>query len=315
MEGTARAKTAGNSLWSKAFTLLRLYRRGEVALHYAEKRGAPGMAFNRFGRRIAWRLLLKGSLAGAGWLLTPVNSTRYLEFPFALSCLPPNARACLDVSCPRLFSIFVATRRPQLRVRVMNPDRPDFLRTTEAVSKLGIKNIRTECSGVDVLVEETERYDCIWAISVVEHISGDCDDTHAVRLMYGALRRGGRLILTVPVDRSYWEEYRRQKYYDTQQESGDGRFFFQRFYDRTALWKRLVGPTGEKPSIIRWFGETSPGIMTDYEKRWMREGHACTVNGPREIADHWREYATWEDIPGMGVCGLMIEKAERADPG
>jgi len=44
------------------------------------------------------------------------------------------------------------------------------------------------------------------------------------------------------------------------------------------------------------------------EKRWMRDGLAGTVEDAREIVDHYREFRNWEEMPGMGVCGLMIEK-------
>lgn len=91
---------------------------------------------------------------------------------------------------------------------------------------------------------------------------------------------------------------------------GRDQYFFQHFYDKAAIWQRLLKPIGREPSVIRWFGEISPGRFKQYVQRWMREGYACTVEDPREIADNFQEYETWEEMPGMGVCGLMIEKSE-----
>lgn len=289
----------------------RLLARASAALNYARCRGVPGLEFARFGRRVGWRLLAKRSLAGAGYLLTPVNIVRYFEFPFAYSCLPSSPGRCLDVSSPRLFSLYVASKKPSAFVRMINPDPGDIRRTASIVSKLALKNVRTENFGVDALSGNCDAYDCIWAISVAEHISGGHDDTDAVKLMYGSLRRGGRLILTVPVDRSFRDEHRDGSYYGTRPESSDGRYFFQRLYDRAAVWERLVAPVSEEPKVLRWFGETCAGRFAEYERRWMREGHRCTVEDPREIAGHYQEFASWEDMPGMGVCGLMIEKTRQ----
>ncbi len=267
------------------------------------------MEFDRFGRRVGRRLLKRRSLAGFNYLLTPVNIVRYFEFPFALSCLPSPLERCLDVSSPRLFSLYVATQFPWARIQMINPDARDISQTTAMARALQLSNIRTRCCAVDVLRTAHETYDCIWSLSVVEHIAGPYDDRRAVEYMYEALKAGGRLILTVPVNRRFEVEYRSDDAYGTQAGSTtQGQYFFQRVYDRRAIWERLLSPLGKEPTIVRWFGETTPGHFADYTRRWMREGHACTVDDPREIADHYREYPTWEAMPGMGICGLMIEK-------
>ena len=60
--------------------------------------------------------------------------------------------------------------------------------------------------------------------------------------------------------------------------------------------------------MLRWFGEKMPGHYADYERRWIERGLACTIDDPREIVDHYQEFGSWSKMPGMGVCGLMIEK-------
>ncbi len=289
--------------------LFGLYVRGRASFKYAEKRGGPGIAFARFGRKIGRRLLLKGYPPGLAYLLTPVNIVRYFEFPFVLSCLPERPLRCLDVSSPRLFSLYMADRNPFTSILMINPDSKDASQTTAILSKLKLPNVRVECRGVDRLAERNEKYDCIWSISVVEHISGDYDDRKAVQLMYNSLNAGGRLILTVPVDRAFRDEFRDRNYYGTQADLlHPGRYFFQHIYDKTAVWERLLRPLGKEPSVVRWFGEITPGRFTEYETRWMRNGLASTVEDAREIVDHYREFTSWEEMPGMGVCGLMIEK-------
>ena len=255
-------------------------------------------------------MFLKRQKAGLDHMLTPVSIVRYFEFPFVWSCLPKPPGKWLDVGSPRLFSLYVASRYVSAPIGMINPDAADISRTESITATLGLRNITTECAGVDALDCRKAKYDCIWAISVVEHVSGEYDDTDAVRRMYGALREGGRLILTVPVARSFAEEFRDRDYYGLDQPREDGLYFFQRTYDMEAVRNRLIDPTGERPAVVRWFGEKSPGRYAAYVRRWMREGHACTVDDPREIVDHYQEFASWEEMPGMGVCGVMIEKTK-----
>jgi len=267
------------------------------------------MTFDRFGRSMGAQLLLTGSRIGLDCLLHPVSIVRYFEFEFALSCLPQVLGHCLDVSSPRLFSLYVASKMAPASVTMINPDAEDISRSMKIASKLGLRKIRGECSGVESLSHYDDTYDIIWSISVIEHISGDHDDRHAMKHMYDSLNSGGRLILTVPVDRKFWNEYRDRTYYGTQPEQNvQSRFFFQRFYDRAAISERLLEPLGITPSSVRWFGESTPGRFSQYIGRWIHEGYNCTVEDPREIADHYREYSSWEEMPGMGVCGLMVEK-------
>lgn len=291
-------------------SLMRLYARGQAAARYATTRGAPGLEFNRFGNRLGYRLLQKGALrAGIQYLLNPVSIVRYFEFPFALSCLPARHGSFLDVGSPRLFGLYVAEKYRQSSVTMINPDPQDASETAKTISKLRIANVGVKCCGVDLLAAQEQTYDCIWAISVVEHIYGKYDDSAAIRLMYRSLNKDGRLILTFPVDRNFWVEYRERDYYGTQPSQIEGRRFFQRIYDKASIEERLLAPIEREPSIVQWFGETTLGRYKEYEELWMSEGLNCTVEDPREIADHYREFSSWEEMPGLGVCGLMIEKS------
>jgi hypothetical protein len=67
------------------------------------------------------------------------------------------------------------------------------------------------------------------------------------------------------------------------------------------------------PTEVRWFGERSAGHFNDYIQRWLKVGTRCTVDDAREIADHYQAYDCWEDMPGVGVCGLLIEKPKQHD--
>jgi SAM-dependent methyltransferase len=293
--------------------IARSYFRGRSAAKYASARNAPGMAFDSFGRSLGRRLLMKGRRAGMEYLLTPIATVRYWEYPFTLSCLPPGGGKFLDVSSPRLFSLYVATTNPRADVLMMNPDAADAARTQSIARAIGLTNFRV--TGDDASRLETMRgeFDCAWSISVIEHIDGAYDDRSAVKYLYDALRPGGRLILTVPTDRRYEIEYRDRDYYGTQPPAGasrddSGRYFFCRIYDKAAIQSRLLDPIGRAADVTRWFGETTPGVFKDHVRRWLAHGAEVPVNDPREIADHYREFDRWEDMPGYGVCGLMVTK-------
>jgi SAM-dependent methyltransferase len=292
----------------KLLSFIPLIMRAQKALNYAKARGISGLDFAYFGRYMARRLLLKGSRLSIGYFLTPVNITRYFEFPFAFSVLPKPPGRCLDVSSPRLFSLYLASKYPSATFFMLNPDDNDISNTAKIIAKIKLNNISLHCSGVESFLNLRERFDCIYSISVIEHIWGAIDDISAVRLMYDSLNEGGRLIITIPVDRIFWDEYRDCNYYGTQMKQLTGRYFFQRYYDKAAIYHRIITSVGIEPAIIRWFGETSTGRFAEYEHNWMSERYKCTVNDPREIIDHYREFNSWDEMPGKGVCGMMFKK-------
>lgn len=259
------------------------------------------------------RLLFKRVPIGLNYFLTPVNIVRYFEFSFAFDNIPISAKTFLDVGSPRLFSLYMAKKYSSSVIHIINPDLNDIKESNTIVHALNLSNIHTYCSGVDTLSQSNVKYHCIWSISVIEHISNGYDDTVAVQLMYNSLANGGRLILTFPVDRQFHNEYRDHIYYRIGNSNSYGedntKYFFQRFYDKESIWQRILKPIKQEPKNIRWFGEINPGKFAQYERCWALKGHYCSVDDPREIVDNYREYENWEDMPGMGICGLVIQKA------
>ncbi len=290
-----------------------LYWRAESALRYAQRRGLPGSQFAKFGRSVGWRMLMRNARPSVSYLLSPVSITRYFEFEFTYQYIPSSFSDCLDVSSPSLFSFFVAHRFPNSRILMINPDSGDIAISRAVSEILGYTNIDLQTRTVEESAKKGTLFDCIWSISVVEHISGAYSDSDAMRDMYSALLPGGRLIVTIPVDRKLLDEFREDKPYDVSIRQSSGGYFFQRYYDTRAIRSRLLDPIGAEPAVMRWFGETTPGRFSSYEQRWRNTGYRCTVDDPKEIVDHYREYPSWEAMPGAGVCGLMIVKPAAAN--
>jgi SAM-dependent methyltransferase len=268
----------------------------------------PGVDFGYFGRALGWRLVWSGAPWGLGWVANPVSVVRYFEFDFARRCLEAARGDFLDIASPRLFSFWMASRGAG-PITVMNPDAKDLRRSEEAARRLGLTGLAFEAAGADALAGRAARYEAIWSLSVMEHIEGAYDEREALRLAWSALRPGGRLVITVPVAPAFAIETRREDPYGTQARRADGRYFFQRTYDKQALDSRLSATLNATPEREEYFGERAAGTYAAYEARWIERGIEETVADPRFIADQFVSYPSHAAMPGMGVAGLCYVKA------
>jgi SAM-dependent methyltransferase len=283
--------------------------KSQIAAMGARALGAPGMEFDAFGRFVGARVATRAPRHAARLLVNPVSIVRYFEFPFAAECLEgrPLDR-CLDASSPFLFSLYLAANGKAGAIEMANPDAADLAFTSRLVSALGLRNVTTRRAAIGELDPE-RRYDAVWSISVVEHVPEEDGDAAAVRKLYELLAPGGRLVLTVPIDRAHRVERRREDTYSlgVAADAG-GERFFQRVYDRDSVRRRLIDAVGREPAVVRWFGEKIAGTYAAYEEAWRREGHRVTALDAWRIATEYAEFPSWEAMPGMGVCGLMFEK-------
>jgi hypothetical protein len=279
-------------------------------------RGIPGHRFGSFGRALGIRALIGGEpLYGGALVLTPVNALRYWEFDFADRALQEQSGRALDVSSPRLLSLYFAHRARFGHIQIANPDLADLQITVRLARAGGIRRISLTHGGVDAAILPGVRHSAIWSISVVEHIAGEQGDSTAIRTMFDALEPGGTLVVTVPVDRRYWHEHRAADTYRLGQKPNEsGSYFFQRFYDRAALEERLLRAVGVEPSITEWFGETAPGVFHGYIHDWQRRGFSATVRDPAFLARNFRTYGSWEEMPGVGVCGMAFRAPGALSP-
>jgi hypothetical protein len=281
-----------------------------IARNQAFAIGGPGLKFDTFGRRIGWKLILKCHLSGIEYLLHPIVHVRYFEFSFAFDNLPKSIDDCLDISSPRLFSFFVSKNIAKTKITMLNPDSDDVEESLNILGILDLSNIIIKNIGIAELdkMKMLEKFDAIWSISVIEHIEGSLNDSDAVRIMYQALRKKGRLILTIPVDRNFRIETSETKQYGTQPRMDDGTYYFQRIYDMESIKIRLSQAVGKEPAVIRWFGESQCGWYNNYYTNTYGHAKKWSVTDVAEIALNFREYESWEKMPGMGICGVVYEK-------
>jgi 2-polyprenyl-3-methyl-5-hydroxy-6-metoxy-1,4-benzoquinol methylase len=98
-----------------------------------------------------------------------------------------------------------------------------------------------------------ESFDLITCISVIEHFEGNSDSA-AIKTAARLLRPGGRLILTTPVNESFFAEFYLEKpVYGVG--FHDAPVFYQRHYDLATLSERIIEPTELMESQRVYFGD------------------------------------------------------------
>jgi len=294
----------------------RLPRRLLVALlAYAKARRSSAvidaLPFDHWGRMLGLRKMLRGEIsAGCRDVVNPIALVRYFEFAFCHQHLVAVApHTLLDISSPRLFPLYIACRRPDLRVVMINPDPGDLAETRDLVRILKLKNVELINLPLDLAAARyPQTFDCVCSISVIEHIAGAYDDTGAVRMMYSCLKPGGRLLLTFPLSeqKQHEDEYLAEgglPYEGTHQVQNEkGCFFFQRLYSSASIRERLLAPLGNVRVESEWWGEKTKG----YYRQFSRSGKYNLGWDIMEFAKHFQRYPTFEAMPGLGVCGLAI---------
>lgn len=162
---------------------------------------------------------------------------------------------------------------------------------------------------VSALSDMYEEYRCITSLSVVEHIDGEYDDRQAVAWMTNALAPGGTLVLTVPVAKTYREEYRSHPVYPAQPRIPGRGYFFQRWYDEESLRKRLFGGlSGLRVRDLTFAGEVQPGLYEDYQRQLRKSGVRARRKDASWFYKTFAEFERWKDLPGMGICGIVATK-------
>ncbi len=269
----------------------------------------PARKIDIFGRLIGLKIFFKERRLD-DLLLNPVSSVRYFEFDFVKRHIPGDpGYMVLDVSSPFLFG-FYFVENSNVDYLYINPDISEFNRIDYLLQFLDEgANYHTAAEDAVNLPYEDESFNCVISISVIEHISS-AGDSLAVSEMWRVLKPGGRLILTFPVMDVYEEEYRSDNVYSlTEVEQKDGSYFFQRFYDKTAVVERLLNHLlGHSIVASELYGEVEKGFFKDYEKRWVSDGLNETVKDPWLMATKMQRYENINDLAGLGVMGLALQK-------
>lgn len=158
-------------------------------------------------------------------VVVPLDPSRYLELPWAIERLAarPGERV-LDLASPKLLSVALARRG----VRVTAVDQLEREIETWRVLAENVSGLELRVADGRSLPFEDDSFDHACSISVLEHIE-DPGDAEALRELARVVRPGGRVVVTLPHAVEYREDWRDAPVYAN--EPGDGRAFFQRWYD------------------------------------------------------------------------------------
>ena len=271
---------------------------------------APGIALHLKCVFLAKRLFLLRRISLRTFdslIFSPMDSTRYFEFPEVLNSLAnvPFNRY-LDVSSPRLAPLMLLRQNRNSTVELLNPDSADLQETRNLAAALGLQD---RCKFVNTTIGNTtypaETFDLITCISVLEHIPSDKE---AVEKMWSLLRPGGRLILTLPCLAHPMEQYISRYEYGVLSPEADGYTFWQRYYDEKRLREVIFSITGT-PTKTVIYGEKSNGLF--YRNTSMKRLMGALYPFWREsymMATEYRYFKTLAELPGEGVVMLEFVK-------
>ncbi len=191
-----------------------------------------------------------------------VNEIEYFKFTenkFVLDCLAERGTCrILDLASGRSsFPAYLAERGNEVVTAELDWT---ALRTQQALSALIPDNSMYFTAGNFLsLPFRDEVFDLITIISSIEHIPDD-GDIRTMETISRIIKPGGELLITVPAGSIYAEQWTLHTIGHVYEEcSAEGnRSGFLRVYDREALMKRLIEPSGLELISMRFLGETSP---------------------------------------------------------
>jgi SAM-dependent methyltransferase len=226
-------------------------------------------------------------------LVIPLDPSRYLEFPETVRELDarPGDRV-LDLASPKLVAVELARRG----VEVSAVDAFDAEIETW-------RSLAGNRRGVSFTVADGRRlpfpdasFDHAYSISVLEHIA-DGGDAEALRELARVVRPGGRVVVTVPYAERYHEDWREEPMYGDQEER-DGRYFFERWYDRARLDELARSASG-----LRLSGSRVLRMAPNWHRIFLRAFPWSIALGP-----FYGLLATEREGPPGDVARLTLER-------
>ena len=203
-------------------------------------------------------------------LLCPVDLWRYHEFRAVLSAYRGESNI-LDIGSPKLLALYFARSH---RAAVVSTDIVRGVDDECALYQRATPHGSIEPRQCDAraLPFDDASIPFLYSVSVLEHIADD-GDIRAVREIARVLKPGGRAVITVPLVPDYRERWADADPYGEQQRNAEGKVFFSRYYDWTALQERIIEPSGLTVRDVRVWQESRPGW---YERYCARTANAMS---------------------------------------
>jgi SAM-dependent methyltransferase len=219
-------------------------------------------------------------------ILAPMEDSRFIELPQVVGelAVAPGEHV-LDLASPKLAAVHLARSGARVTsVDLLASEIATWKRLASDVERLDF-----QVADGTRLPFEDESFDHAYSISAIEHIGDDGDFT-ALTELARVVRPGGRIVVTVPYDSSYREDWRDSPLYGPEGTEKGGRWFFQRIYDDERIG-RLV--------------EQTPHVRLR-----RRQGMRASNNVPYRL---YRRTAPYSDP--LGALVAMTQRTAEGTPG
>jgi SAM-dependent methyltransferase len=224
----------------------------------------------------SWRLGARGLLQRRALrqavirLVVPLDPSRYLEFPETVSELGASAgERVLDLASPKLVAVELGRRG----VEVTSLDLDEAEIATWRSLARGERGVTFNVADGRSLPFPDEHFDRAYSISVLEHIP-DGGAAEALAELSRVVRPGGRVVITLPYAERYFEDWRDQPLYGSQ-EAHDGRYFFERWYDEAHLEELMAAVPG-----LRLAGRRVTRLVPNWHRMYARAFPWLVALGP-----------------------------------
>jgi SAM-dependent methyltransferase len=196
-------------------------------------------------------------------IVVPLDPSRYLELPWALERLEPGwGETVLDLASPKLLAVVLARRG----ARVTTVDQLESEIETWRTLTEGEEGLDLVVGDGRAMPFTDESFDHGCSISVIEHVVGEGGDAAALAELARCVRRGGRLVVTLPHAVEARIEYRgTAAYVDEGSRDAAGRAFFQRWYNDDAV-SELVAAVPALELRERTIARLSPNLNAAYTR-------------------------------------------------
>lgn len=195
-------------------------------------------------------------------LVQPIDYMRYAEFNAILNHLEvvPDTKI-LDISSPQWFSLYLAKQNPKTNFVYTNVIDNELSPFKEICRALDIQNLSYFKEDVRNLTFDTNTFDQVISISVIEHIyPASGGDILALNEISRVLKPDGKLHLTVPYKEEKSIVYIDGPVYERKQGNHN---FFAREYDSSSFFS-LVEESHLFPQHISFIVEKPGTFALDY---------------------------------------------------
>lgn len=244
-----------------------------------------------------------------GKIVQPINSySRFPEYCFFGEAIQlhlenslPSARAkILDVGSPKPFGLLLAhssdVELEMTDISLLNISEYQLLweavrQKAKGVAHFSIQDARS-------LNYESNHFDIVYSMSVLEHVQGPNGDAKAVKELVRVLKPGGLFLFSVPYGNSYVEQ-RRQGFSGAVEKRCDNiQYFFQRIYDRSRIESRLLPPlNGVRIRSQSTVWRSRPGLL----RQWANLGE--NLNGLFGFLNPW--ISRWVNRSASGLAATV----------